>query len=492
MQNVENTNPKLRLDIDVVSLSADKPSRQSKHSDTGLKVVPASPEINDPIGDRLTERTRESKCFLGDLGELQGKGTADTQPLRHELCTDMQGETGKNETFFVDEKMSVIYSRVRDISASFGDKIKIIEKNPHAVDVVDIHGPKYQQFIDVSGRRQRNENLAVAEQFPDLPTPPVVTDGLFIKPREEDPVQNGWLQEKAPCETFTELLEDEGSFCSIQNETAKESKLEEEELEIGAKLGKGGQGIVLLGKLPETGKLVAIKHVRITKGVEALRREYEIAMILNGHPNIIEVYKAEKKDGHFLTYMEYMKDGAVNKHRWYGEGKEEEGVKHVLREVLKGLRHIHDSGIIHRDIKGDNVLKSGDDIKIADLGSAVCAPRIGNGYGDVVDNTFQGTLHFISKEVVREQRFSTASDIWAVGCLGIELVTGELPWGACKVGDSAALLFKIGNTDTPPPLPPDISESLRNFLNQCLQIDPRDRPSASQLLQDKIFADVEE
>ncbi|WAQ94042.1 M3K1-like protein [Mya arenaria] len=486
---VESTDTKLRLDTQLRDTSWN-------FSKTRPLVVPASPDIHGASGGHFNRsfesKTEFSKCFDADFDEkLEEKRTADLKGFGYGSCTELQTKTGKYVPILDDDVESMIDLRGRDVSPSLTDTLKTIEKKPQAVesDVVDIHGCKSQQFICVAGRIQPNETLAVSEQFLDLPTPQVVTEDFFVKSKKADPAESGSLQTEPEDEHITPAQIDEAEIKGDEYYLPEEDESDEYIPKVGDKLGEGGQGTVVLGQLPETGELAAIKQVWLSKGDAALLKEYEIAMDLKRHPNIIHVYKAERRGDNFYTYMEYMKDGAVNQWEWTAEQ-----VVYILQEVLKGLIHMHSLGILHRDIKGENVLVSFDgdknNIKIADLGSAVYAPWNGTCYADVVDYGFQGTVPFIPKEVASKHQFSTASDIWAVGCLGIELLTGELPWSDCKLRNTGALLFKIGMTDTPPPLPPDIDipEHLKDFLLQCLQIDPRDRPSASELVQHAVFA----
>ena len=140
-------------------------------------------------------------------------------------------------------------------------------------------------------------------------------------------------------------------------------------------------------------------------------------------------------------------------------------------QVLEGLLYLHDQGVIHRDIKGSNILATKEgSVKLADFGVAT--------RGGGSDRSVVGSPYWMAPEVVEQSGATTASDIWSVGCTVIELLEGQPPYHEL---DPMPALFRIVNDDCPP-LPDGASPVVRDFLLQCFQKDSNLRVSAWKLL----------
>lgn len=140
-------------------------------------------------------------------------------------------------------------------------------------------------------------------------------------------------------------------------------------------------------------------------------------------------------------------------------------------QVLEGLLYLHDQGVIHRDIKGSNILATKEgSVKLADFGVAT---RVGG-----IDRSVVGSPYWMAPEVVEQSGATTASDIWSVGCVVIELLEGQPPYHGLE---PMPALFRIVNDDCPP-LPDSASPVVRDFLLQCFQKDSNLRISARKLL----------
>lgn len=140
-------------------------------------------------------------------------------------------------------------------------------------------------------------------------------------------------------------------------------------------------------------------------------------------------------------------------------------------QVLEGLLYLHEQGVIHRDIKGSNILATKEgSIKLADFGVAT---RVGGH-----DRSVVGSPYWMAPEVVEQSGATTASDIWSVGCVVIELLEGQPPYHELE---PMPALFRIVNDDCPP-LPDSASPVVRDFLLQCFQKDSNLRISARKLL----------
>lgn len=149
----------------------------------------------------------------------------------------------------------------------------------------------------------------------------------------------------------------------------------------------------------------------------------------------------------------------------------------IAVQVMEGLRYLHRNRIAHCDLKSRNVLIGEDGPKIADLG---CAKSIGTDPSPCSVGDFLGTPMFMAPEVARGEQQGFEADIWAFGCLVIEMVTGADPWTGST--DPVSLLYQIGFSEDVPEIPALLSEDARDFLGKCLARDPRQRWTAEQLL----------
>lgn len=144
-----------------------------------------------------------------------------------------------------------------------------------------------------------------------------------------------------------------------------------------------------------------------------------------------------------------------------------------MAQVLNGLLYLHEQGVIHRDIKGANILTTKEGlVKLADFGVAT---RKDNG---LHESSVVGTPYWMAPEVIELSGATTASDIWSLGCTVIELLDGKPPYHKLQ---PMPALFRIVNDDHPP-LPEGASPAVRDFLMQCFQKDPNLRVSARKLL----------
>uniref|UniRef100_A0A8H7XP33 non-specific serine/threonine protein kinase n=1 Tax=Psilocybe cubensis TaxID=181762 RepID=A0A8H7XP33_PSICU len=199
----------------------------------------------------------------------------------------------------------------------------------------------------------------------------------------------------------------------------------------------------------------------------------EIDLLKNlNHPNIVK-YKGFVKTKEFLyIILEFCENGSLhNISKRFGKFPESL-VAVYISQVLEGLVYLHDQGVIHRDIKGANILTNKDGtVKLADFGVAAKT-------GGVQDGAVVGSPYWMAPEVIEQSGATTASDIWSVGCVVIELLEGHPPYHTL---DPMPALFRIVQDDCPP-IPEGASPIVKDFLYHCFQKDCNLRISGKKLL----------
>ncbi|GFR52579.1 hypothetical protein Agub_g15172 [Astrephomene gubernaculifera] len=248
---------------------------------------------------------------------------------------------------------------------------------------------------------------------------------------------------------------------------------------IGEELGRGAYGQVYKGIDYTNGDTVAIKQISLagipSDNLQSVMGEIDLLKTLN-HKNIVKYIGSFKTRSHLYIILEFMENGSlasIIKPTKFGTFPESL-VALYIAQVLQGLQYLHEQGVVHRDIKGANILTTKDGlVKLADFGVAAKLGEVEE-RRDVV-----GTPYWMAPEVIEMTQVTSSSDIWSVGCLIVELLTGYPPYfdlNACSA------MFRIVQ-DAMPPLPEDISPLLRDFLSRCFLKDAKLRPDARTLLQ---------
>lgn len=246
--------------------------------------------------------------------------------------------------------------------------------------------------------------------------------------------------------------------------------------QLGDSLGKGAFGQVYRALNWTTGETVAVKQILLSDVPKSelgeLMSEINLLKILD-HPNIVK-YKGYVKTRECLyIILEYCENGSLhNICKRFGKFPENL-VAVYISQVLDGLVYLHDQGVIHRDIKGANILTNKDGtVKLADFGVATTPT------GALNDAAVVGSPYWMAPEVIEQSGATTASDIWSVGCVVIELLEGHPPYHFL---DPMPALFRIVQDDCPP-IPEGCSPVVKDFLYQCFQKDCNLRISAKKLL----------
>ncbi|XP_007954588.2 mitogen-activated protein kinase kinase kinase 2 [Orycteropus afer afer] len=254
---------------------------------------------------------------------------------------------------------------------------------------------------------------------------------------------------------------------------------------LGKLLGQGAFGRVYLCYDVDTGRELAVKQVQFdpespetSKEVNAL--ECEIQLLKNLlHERIVQYYGClrDPQEKTLSIFMEYMPGGSVKDQlKAYGALTENVTRKYT-RQILEGVHYLHSNMIVHRDIKGANILRdSTGNVKLGDFGASKRLQTIclsGTGMKSVT-----GTPYWMSPEVISGEGYGRKADIWSVGCTVVEMLTEKPPWAEFE---AMAAIFKIATQPTNPKLPPHISDYTRDFLKQIF-VEAKLRPSADELL----------
>jgi len=243
-------------------------------------------------------------------------------------------------------------------------------------------------------------------------------------------------------------------------------------------LGTGGYAEVYVGK-PSTGRHVAVKlldatHARDEDAVERFKREAETARKL-AHPNIVRVLDVGTSRGRHYLVMELVRGGSL--HKLLRKGRADPArVLAVLVETARALAFAHEQGVVHRDVKPANILLTrAGKAKVADFGLA----RAVDHSSMTTDGKLLGTASYMSPEQARGDRATSAADVYAMGVMIYEAITGRLPFEA---DSQLGFLYQHAEVDPPrptvrTPFPPGLGA----LALECLVKNPAARPAMAQV-----------
>ncbi|KAF2644367.1 Pkinase-domain-containing protein [Massarina eburnea CBS 473.64] len=241
-------------------------------------------------------------------------------------------------------------------------------------------------------------------------------------------------------------------------------------------IGGGSFGRVYKGIDRRTGQLVAIKVIDVENAEDEVDDIITEIAILSGmnSPYVTKYYGSYLHGSDLWIVMEFCSGGSCADLMKPGPIGETE-IAVMLKELLMGLSYLHDDHKLHRDIKAANILVGANgQVKLADFGvsgqlSATMTKK----------NTFVGTPFWMAPEVIKQSGYDHKADIWSLGITALELAQGEPPYADIH---PMKVLFLIPKNPSPI-LSGNFSRQFKDFVDLCLQKDPRQRPSAKQLLQ---------
>ncbi|KAL5541626.1 hypothetical protein UlMin_009336 [Ulmus minor] len=255
----------------------------------------------------------------------------------------------------------------------------------------------------------------------------------------------------------------------------------------GELIGCGAFGRVYMGMNLDSGELIAVKQVLISANASKEKTqahiwelEEEVKLLKNlSHSNIVRYLGTAREEDSLNILLEFVPGGSISSLLGKFGSFPESVIRMYTKQLLLGLDYLHKNGIMHRDIKGANILVDNKGcIKLADFGASKKVVELATINGA---KSMKGTPYWMAPEVILQTGHSFSADIWSVGCTVIEMATGKPPWS--QQYQEVAALFHIGTTKSHPPIPEHLSAEAKDFLLKCLHKEPDLRPAASDLLQ---------
>jgi len=257
------------------------------------------------------------------------------------------------------------------------------------------------------------------------------------------------------------------------------------DFELGRPLGKGKFGQVYLAREKRSNFIVAIKvlskrKIKESDNKKQVRREIEIQSHLR-HPNVLRLYGYFVDKDYVYLVLEYARLGELYK---YLKSQHEQRLTHsraarYLLQLVSALNYCHSKGVIHRDLKLENILLSADDqVKLSDFGSSVHA-------GGHRRSTLCGTLDYLAPEIVTGQKHDQAVDRWALGIILYELLVGRPPFEAPEEIATVELIKECAQSLK---FPEHVDLDAQDLISRLLQHNPDDRIALSDIPSHPFFS----
>ena len=259
--------------------------------------------------------------------------------------------------------------------------------------------------------------------------------------------------------------------------------------ELVGELGRGAMGVVYKATDPVIGRPVAVKTIRLSEEGTGLTRpelltrfqtEARAAGLLT-HPNIVVVYDAGEEDGLYYITMELVEGQSLQAHLDGGHAFSLPRVLRIMEQACSALQFAHERNVVHRDVKPANIMLTGDDtVKVTDFGTAKILQ-----FGTVQQTAHvMGTPSYMSPEQVKGRAVDGRSDIFALGVMLYEMLTGEKPFPGQNI---TTVIYKIVNEEPVPPrqIDPTIHPGISATVMKALAKEPDLRyQSCREMLED--------
>src|SRR5580698_4338534 len=259
--------------------------------------------------------------------------------------------------------------------------------------------------------------------------------------------------------------------------------------EIIGELGRGAMGVVYKATDPVIGRTVAVKTIKLSEEGTGLSRpelltrfqtEARAAGLLT-HPNIVVVFDAGEEDGLYYITMELVEGKSLQAHLDGGQAFALPRVLRIMEQTCSALQFAHERNVVHRDIKPANIMLTADDtVKITDFGTAKILQ-----FGTMQQTAHvMGTPSYMSPEQVKGRAVDGRSDIFSLGVLLYEMVTGEKPFPGQNI---TTVIYKIVNEEPVPPrqIDPSIHPGISAVVMKALTKEPEARyQSCREMLED--------
>ncbi len=257
-------------------------------------------------------------------------------------------------------------------------------------------------------------------------------------------------------------------------------------------IGQGAYGTVYEVIDKRTGRFMAAKRISFGRIEDPQKKQQAIDEVIKeielmkglSHENIVRYIDVEVRKDSLYIFLEYVPKGSLASMLSNCGPLPESTVRNYTRQILQGLQYLHNQNIVHRDIKSANLLVNTDGvIKLADFGHS----KVINNEASLSarpNQSVKGTPMWMAPEVVKCNQNGKWSDIWSVGCVVVELMTGECPYPNLKHMDPLQIMIKIAHDDTVvPAIPQNASLECQQFLGRIFQRDPLARPTVEELLE---------
>ncbi|KAF0931278.1 hypothetical protein E2562_002625 [Oryza meyeriana var. granulata] len=242
-------------------------------------------------------------------------------------------------------------------------------------------------------------------------------------------------------------------------------------------VGAGSSGRVYKA-VAEDGFVFAVKEASLI-GPDSYAKqsagqlEQEIVLLSQlEHKNIVQYFGATKEETVLCIFLEFVSEGSLVS-VYEKQQLDESTISSYTRQIINGLTYLHHHNVMHRDIKCANILvNQNGTVKVGDFGLAkeikVWKQK----------RSCTGSVYWMAPEVVRGNPYGYSADIWSLGCTVLEMLTQRIPY---PDDNWVSVFYQIGRGQLPP-VPASLSPVARDFIHNCLQVNPDDRPSADELL----------